>query len=950
MLCLTGVGSAWGEDFERNITSYSDLNNYITQNVNKNPSNRYTINITANCSGSTALTIAANANLTLNIAEGVTITFTNNADIFLTNSGNLTIGGKGSIISSATTFATILNSADATLHIIDGNYQGVRKVIDNKGNLVIDNGNFTATNTVVLANIGCIVNSYANAISRIYGGYYNCNLGNNSTKITSIYGAIAVAAGKAYIYGGVFDNEAKNESSGQYAKCIDKADASTLEIYGGVFMTYYHRPNDGGLQDGATRYTFEGETPTFAYNNTDTQLVPATIVGKNLSFSNKQLTAGTCTFDPSLYEIDGKSLVADGYEAQAQGTTWEVVEATSKTYKIKFVNNTDFGGTPDDISGQTTIPDNLPDYAEDDYHIVWYTNKARTTPAVAGTRISKIVGLEVDIITLYAKWEQAWTIVSTADEFNAAIGGKSPIYIKLNNDISNLSAFSIVEGKEVHIDFYGHKVTTTASPCITVNGNLYLTDNNNGEGGITSSNNSLMVTNPGSYLEVNTGKYQAYSGVADIGGEAIINDGTFTATNTPCIRANKEGSNVTINGGTFSSSTRTIWCTAAGAEINIYGGRITGRIDNSAGLASVYGCLRNNVSCSFTTKGKSYSINGSYYLLGLKPDESKDVTIVNNKITAGTFSFDPSLPIYNIDGQSLVADGYTVTEHEATEEEPYHKTWVVTKDVIIDKNGHEVNPASWDGSDNNFGIYEGETAEIRNKVNVFHKTGENTYVCNNLTLTDGKDFALPDALDNKTLAAAKVTYTRNVTINTEKYTTVCLPYSFPTDGLKVMEFGSFENGVLTFSPVEETVPGKPYLIRVADNGTEMTSVNFSTSTETALSAAETEAQFVGTYNKVQLSSDVSTTYYGYSSANNEFRRIATSNCPAFRAYLQIATVAGARTAISINFGDDATGIENAIVETGDNAAPIYTLNGVRVEKPTKAGIYVQGGRKIIVNK
>ena len=43
----------------------------------------------------------------------------------------------------------------------------------------------------------------------------------------------------------------------------------------------------------------------------------------------------------------------------------------------------------------------------------------------------------------------------------------------------------------------------------------------------------------------------------------------------------------------------------------------------------------------------------------------------------------------------------------------------------------------------------------------------------------------------------------------------------------------------------------------------------------------------------------------------------------------------------------ATSIES--VETDDNAnAPCYTLQGIRVERPTAPGVYVRGGKKIIV--
>lgn len=76
---------------------------------------------------------------------------------------------------------------------------------------------------------------------------------------------------------------------------------------------------------------------------------------------------------------------------------------------------------------------------------------------------------------------------------------------------------------------------------------------------------------------------------------------------------------------------------------------------------------------------------------------------------------------------------------------------------------------------------------------------------------------------------------------------------------------------------------------------------------------------------------------------------ASGELAAGKAYLRLPTsVAGSRNNITIDFGDDATGISKAIgVETGLDAW--YDMQGRRFNsKPTRPGIYMRDGKKVIV--
>ena len=67
--------------------------------------------------------------------------------------------------------------------------------------------------------------------------------------------------------------------------------------------------------------------------------------------------------------------------------------------------------------------------------------------------------------------------------------------------------------------------------------------------------------------------------------------------------------------------------------------------------------------------------------------------------------------------------------------------------------------------------------------------------------------------------------------------------------------------------------------------------------------------------------------------------------PANKAYINASAVSNG--AISLNFGNTVTGINAAIINNGENNAPIYDLSGRRVWAPVKGGLYIQNGKKLV---
>lgn len=83
--------------------------------------------------------------------------------------------------------------------------------------------------------------------------------------------------------------------------------------------------------------------------------------------------------------------------------------------------------------------------------------------------------------------------------------------------------------------------------------------------------------------------------------------------------------------------------------------------------------------------------------------------------------------------------------------------------------------------------------------------------------------------------------------------------------------------------------------------------------------------------------------------NNQFIPAEDNTLPANHCYLQIPGVSGTRS-LTIEHGDDnTTGIHTTRKDQAEmENDKYYTLSGQRVEKPTKKGLYIMNGRKVVV--
>ncbi len=209
------------------------------------------------------------------------------------------------------------------------------------------------------------------------------------------------------------------------------------------------------------------------------------------------------------------------------------------------------------------------------------------------------------------------------------------------------------------------------------------------------------------------------------------------------------------------------------------------------------------------------------------------------------------------------------------------------------------------------------------------------------------------------------------------WNTLCLPFDValtgsPLAGAEARELSSASiNGTtlnLTFSdPVDGLMAGVPYIIKWSSGGTTLTGTELVFDGVLVYDTynaydngvdGDARVSFIGTYDKVTFTDeDKSILFMGEENTlhypDGTGSGVTIGAC---RAYFKIGEDgAGARllTGFKLNFGEgEAQGIESLTVGAGTVPAregSIYTLSGVKVDKPTRKGLYIKNGRKIVVH-
>lgn len=226
---------------------------------------------------------------------------------------------------------------------------------------------------------------------------------------------------------------------------------------------------------------------------------------------------------------------------------------------------------------------------------------------------------------------------------------------------------------------------------------------------------------------------------------------------------------------------------------------------------------------------------------------------------------------------------------------------------------------------------------------------------------------LDETEDNTIEAQTGVNVTLNRSMVANEWNTICLPFDVTMDkakaafgnDVKIVELdenATVDPNVLSFKASTGITAATPYLIKPSAVADEYTFENVDITNKAAeySTTANVDVAFKGIYNMVDITKDVvefgATYYAAFLGADNKiYKAKANGNkTKGFRAYFAIPKSASA-SALRVVIDGTATSIKNIDSEVVESNAPVYNLQGQRVNgNNLTPGIYVKAGKKFVV--
>lgn len=230
---------------------------------------------------------------------------------------------------------------------------------------------------------------------------------------------------------------------------------------------------------------------------------------------------------------------------------------------------------------------------------------------------------------------------------------------------------------------------------------------------------------------------------------------------------------------------------------------------------------------------------------------------------------------------------------------------------------------------------------------------------------------LDETATNNTIGAktgVNVTLKRSMVAN--EWNTICLPFDVTEkqakaafgDEVKIVELdteAAVDANVLSFKASTVITAATPYLIKpsaVSETGTytfdgvDITETNDKYAY--SFNNVTNPIAFKGIFNMVDITKDVDNVGASYYAAflgdGNKIYKAGTGKTKGFRAYFAIPNSASA-SALRVVIDGTATSIKNIDSEVVESNAPVYNLQGQRVDgNNLTPGIYVKAGKKFVI--
>lgn len=269
------------------------------------------------------------------------------------------------------------------------------------------------------------------------------------------------------------------------------------------------------------------------------------------------------------------------------------------------------------------------------------------------------------------------------------------------------------------------------------------------------------------------------------------------------------------------------------------------------------------------------------------------------------------------------------------------------------------------------------TGELNSKTwtglakNLTMKVDNNSVFLKNMTVNLVKLVELDENSESNTIEAKKgvnVTLKRSMVAN--EWNTICLPFDVSKEkaqtafgeGVKIAQLDDKNSTGNTLKFVNMTDYGMqatvPYLIKPSKENTsnEYVFENVNVVADDINKKYETTEGYLvfkGIYNMMDITKDVvdnvdATYYAAFLGAGNKIYKAGTGKTKGFRAYFAIPNGASA-SALRVVIDGTATSIKNIDSEVVESNAPVYNLQGLRVNgNNLTPGIYVKAGKKFVV--
>lgn len=232
----------------------------------------------------------------------------------------------------------------------------------------------------------------------------------------------------------------------------------------------------------------------------------------------------------------------------------------------------------------------------------------------------------------------------------------------------------------------------------------------------------------------------------------------------------------------------------------------------------------------------------------------------------------------------------------------------------------------------------------------------------NIMLEKVGPVAFDESKDNTIEEKTGVDVTLKRTMKVDKWNTFCVPFSIDAtqiadqfgEGTQVAEYESSDNSRINFATTDTGIKaGKAYIVKptkaAAAEGYTFNNVDI-TAVEPATETVATDIAFRGIYNPTDITVGLPANTFAAGIVDNVVMKAAEgSNMNGFRAFFIIPAGNGSQSSYMLSIDGTATSI-NAI--NGAEAvvdAPVYNIQGQRVDgNNLTPGIYVKAGKKFVV--